>query len=79
MTSLSLIAGVLPVVIGIGEGSEIRRGLSVAIMGGMISSTLLTLLVVPTAYSLFASVGQFFQKREEHDESTSASMQKDYV
>jgi len=79
MTSLSLIAGVLPVVIGIGEGSEIRRGLSVAIMGGMISSTLLTLLVVPTAYSLFASIGQFFQKREQHDESTSASMQKDYA
>jgi hydrophobic/amphiphilic exporter-1 (mainly G- bacteria), HAE1 family len=62
MTSLSLIAGVTPMVIGIGEGTEVRRGLSVSIMGGMTSSTLLTLLVVPTAYSLLASLESFFKR-----------------
>jgi HAE1 family hydrophobic/amphiphilic exporter-1 len=52
MTSMALIAGATPVAIGMGEGAEIRQGLSIVIIGGMITSTLLTLLVVPTAYSL---------------------------
>jgi hydrophobic/amphiphilic exporter-1 (mainly G- bacteria), HAE1 family len=63
MTSISLVAGVLPVVIGIGEGTEVRRGLSVSIMGGMISSTMLTLLVVPTAYSLLEGFKSWLQRR----------------
>ncbi len=50
MTSLALIAGMLPVAIGTGEGSEFYRPLAVAIIGGTITSTLLTLLVVPTFY-----------------------------
>jgi HAE1 family hydrophobic/amphiphilic exporter-1 len=65
MTSISLVAGVLPMVIGIGEGTEVRRGLSVAIMGGITSSTLLTLLVVPTAYSLLASLKERFSHRKD--------------
>jgi HAE1 family hydrophobic/amphiphilic exporter-1 len=58
MTALSLIAGNLPIAIGLGEGSEVRRGLSVVVIGGMVSATLLTLLIVPTAYSLFDAVLQ---------------------
>lgn len=61
MTSLSLIAGALPTAIGFhvlatGEGSEFRKGLAWVIIGGMATSTLLTLLVVPTAYSLLDSL-----------------------
>jgi HAE1 family hydrophobic/amphiphilic exporter-1 len=52
MTSTAIIAGAVPVAIGLGEGSEIRQGLSIVLIGGMITSTLLTLLVVPTAYSI---------------------------
>jgi HAE1 family hydrophobic/amphiphilic exporter-1 len=55
MTTLSLIAGAVPVAIGLGEGTELRRGLSVVLIGGLITSTLLTLLVVPVAYSLLES------------------------
>ncbi len=66
MTALSLIAGSMPVAIGLGQGSEIRRGLSIVVIGGMVTSTLLTLLVVPTAYSLMegltARIGQVFRR-----------------
>ncbi|MCZ8076462.1 MAG: efflux RND transporter permease subunit, partial [Paucibacter sp.] len=50
MTTLALIAGMLPVAIGLGEGSEFYRPMAVAIIGGTITSTLLTLLVIPTFY-----------------------------
>ncbi|MFZ4527776.1 MAG: efflux RND transporter permease subunit [Undibacterium curvum] len=50
MTTFALIAGMLPVAIGLGEGGEFYRPLAIAIIGGTITSTLLTLLVVPTFY-----------------------------
>jgi len=51
MTAFSTVAGVIPVALGIGVGSESRQPLAVAIAGGMISSTFLTLGVVPVIYS----------------------------
>lgn len=50
MTTFALIAGMLPVAIGLGEGGEFYRPLAIAIIGGTVTSTLLTLLVVPTFY-----------------------------
>ncbi|WP_374433203.1 efflux RND transporter permease subunit [Inhella sp.] len=50
MTTFALIAGMLPVAIGIGEGGEFYRPMAVAIIGGTITSTVLTLLVVPSFY-----------------------------
>jgi HAE1 family hydrophobic/amphiphilic exporter-1 len=50
MTTFALIAGMLPVAIGIGEGGEFYRPMGVAIIGGVITSTLLTLLVIPSFY-----------------------------
>lgn len=55
MTSLTIILALLPAAIGLGAGSETNKPLSIAIIGGMISSTLLTLVVVPAAYSLMMS------------------------
>ena len=52
MTSLTIILALLPAALGLGAGSETNKPLSVAIIGGMISSTMLTLVVVPAAYSL---------------------------
>lgn len=52
MTSCTIILALLPAAMGLGAGSETNKPLSVAIIGGMISSTLLTLVVVPAAYSL---------------------------
>ncbi len=50
MTTFALIAGMMPVAIGVGEGGEFYRPLAIAIIGGTITSTILTLLVVPTFY-----------------------------
>ena len=50
MTTFALIAGMMPVAIGLGEGGEFYRPLAIAIIGGTITSTLLTLLIVPTFY-----------------------------
>jgi HAE1 family hydrophobic/amphiphilic exporter-1 len=51
MTAVSTMAGVIPVALGFGIGSESRQPIGVAIAGGMLSSTLLTLVVVPVIYS----------------------------
>jgi HAE1 family hydrophobic/amphiphilic exporter-1 len=52
MTSLTIILALLPAALGLGAGSETNGPLAIAVIGGMISSTLLTLVVVPAAYSL---------------------------
>jgi HAE1 family hydrophobic/amphiphilic exporter-1 len=51
MTAVSMIFGVLPVALALGEGGEARAPMAVATAGGMITSTLLTLFVVPAVYS----------------------------
>ena len=50
MTTFALIAGMMPVAIGLGEGSEFYRPMAVAIIGGTITATFLTLLVIPSFY-----------------------------
>jgi len=59
MTTIALIAGVTPIAIGLNEASRQRTSMGVAIIGGLISSTLLTLLVVPAAYSYIERFRQF--------------------
>ncbi len=62
MTSLTIILALLPAAIGLGAGSETNKPLSVAIIGGMISSTLLTLVVVPAAYSMVMQLSEKFKR-----------------
>jgi HAE1 family hydrophobic/amphiphilic exporter-1 len=52
ITSLTVIAAMLPAAIGLGPGVETNRPLALVVMGGMVTSTLLTLVVVPAVYSL---------------------------
>lgn len=52
MTSVAMIAGMLPSALGWGEGSELRAPMAIAVIGGIISSTFLTLVVVPAMYTL---------------------------
>ncbi len=52
MTSFTIILSMLPAALGVGAGSDTNAPLAVAVIGGMVSSTLLTLVVVPVAYSL---------------------------
>ena len=54
MTTFALIAGMIPVALGHGEGADFRAPLGRAIIGGVITSTVLTLLVIPTFYDILA-------------------------
>jgi HAE1 family hydrophobic/amphiphilic exporter-1 len=53
MTALTTILGLLPLAVGIGQGTEINQPMGIVVIGGLISSTLLTLYVIPVIYSLF--------------------------
>ncbi|MDR0437417.1 MAG: efflux RND transporter permease subunit [Bacteroidales bacterium] len=55
MTSVTTVLGMLPVAIGIGEGSEIWQPMGIAIVGGVIFSTILTMIVVPVIYTMFGA------------------------
>jgi HAE1 family hydrophobic/amphiphilic exporter-1 len=56
MTTFSIVAGLIPVAVGIGAGSEQRAAIAVTIIGGQMLCLLLTLLVVPVAYSFLAAM-----------------------
>ena len=56
MTTIAMILGMLPSAMGRGEGSDFRAPISIATIGGLITSTLLTLVVVPVAYLLLARI-----------------------
>lgn len=52
MTTAAMIMGMFPTALGLGEGGEFRQGMAVAVIGGLITSTLLTLVVVPVVFSI---------------------------
>ena len=52
MTTVTTVLGLTPMALGIGEGAELRSPLAIAVIGGLISATFLTLVVVPVLYSI---------------------------
>ena len=70
MTTFALVAGMVPVALGAGEGGDFRAPLGITVIGGVITSTLLTLLVIPTVYEILADSrdwlsARFFGPREK--------------
>jgi hydrophobic/amphiphilic exporter-1 (mainly G- bacteria), HAE1 family len=62
MTTLAMIAGMVPVALGTGEGGEFRAPMGRAVIGGLITSTVLTLLVVPVVYTYFEQLGAWVRR-----------------
>jgi HAE1 family hydrophobic/amphiphilic exporter-1 len=52
MTSLTTILGLVPMALGFGEGSEIRTPMAITVIAGLISSTVLTLIIIPVIYNI---------------------------
>ncbi len=82
MTTLAMIFGMLPIALAMGEGGGFRAPMARAVIGGLITSTLLTLLVVPVVYTYFDGLGNWFRhkfvseerEREMHAEQAEAGM-----
>ncbi|HEX6587761.1 MAG TPA: efflux RND transporter permease subunit [Longimicrobiales bacterium] len=63
MTTIAMIAGMAPIALGMGEGGGFRAPMARAVIGGLITSTLLTLVVVPVAYTYFDDFGSWLKHR----------------
>jgi HAE1 family hydrophobic/amphiphilic exporter-1 len=63
MTTLAMIFGMLPIALALGEGGGFRAPMARAVIGGLITSTLLTLIVVPVAYTYFDDLGAWVKRK----------------
>src|SRR6185436_19239443 len=72
MTTLALVAGMLPLALGTGQGAEERRAVAIVVIGGQTLSLIVTLIVTPVAYSLFDDLGALFRRRKREEEPTVA-------
>src|SRR5262245_24257872 len=57
MTTIAMVAGMLPAAVGVGSGGEFRAPMSIAVIGGLISSTLLSLVFVPAVFAVLDDIG----------------------
>lgn len=65
MTSLTTILALLPLTIGFGESASLRSPMALAVIGGLVTSTLLTLVVIPSVYWILDSVTDWFRKEKK--------------
>jgi HAE1 family hydrophobic/amphiphilic exporter-1 len=66
MTACAAILGMLPLALGLGKGSEMNQPMATAVIGGLMTSTFLTLLVVPTVYSVLDDLATRFRGKERY-------------
>jgi HAE1 family hydrophobic/amphiphilic exporter-1 len=65
MTTLAMMFGMLPLAMALGQGAEMRAPMARAVIGGLITSTVLTLLVVPVVYTILDDMGGWIRRRWE--------------
>ena len=67
MTSIATMLGLVPMAIGLGEGGELQAPLARVVIGGLLTSTLVTLVLVPAVYTLFEEgLGGIWKRRSSH-------------
>ena len=76
MTTAAMVMGMLPMAAGIGAGAEFRYPMAVVVVGGLITSTLLTLIVVPVAFSLMDDFQGWYRKKFLHQEGPTTRVAK---
>ena len=67
MTTIAMVAGMIPIAIASGDGADMNRGVAIVIIGGLMSSLFLTLIVIPVVYSIFDSLERRFSKGKKTD------------
>jgi len=65
MTTLAMIFGMAPIALGIGAGAELRSSMGVVLIGGLVTSTFLTLIVIPLVYLLIDHLQSYFKNRNK--------------
>jgi multidrug efflux pump subunit AcrB len=60
MTTVAMVAGMLPVAMGWGGDSAFRSPMAISVIGGLITSTLLTLVIVPAVFTVFDDIERWF-------------------
>jgi HAE1 family hydrophobic/amphiphilic exporter-1 len=73
MTTLAMIFGMIPLALALGAGAEMRAPMARAVIGGLITSTVLTLVVVPVVYSMLDDLGVWIGSRRKKKEKTEAA------
>src|SRR5690606_1120197 len=63
MTTLAMGAGMMPIALGLSGDSSFRAPMAIAVIGGLITSTLLSLVVIPAAYTVVDDLGGWFARR----------------
>ena len=63
MTTLTTVLGLIPLALGIGEGSELQAPMAIVVIGGLSLGTVLTLVFVPVLYSIFEDLSTRFKKK----------------
>ncbi len=73
MTTFAMVFGMLPIALGVGEGAETRAPMGIAVIGGLLTSLVLTLIVVPAAYDIFDDWQEYFKNRRKKKEPPAAA------
>ena len=68
MTTFAMVFGMLPIALAVGEGAETRAPMGIAVIGGLLTSLVLTLVVVPAAYDIFDDWQEKFKNRKKRKE-----------